>query len=55
MEEDPAEAVHRIEITGIPDRHAAEALQLEIRRLARRYGIDIREIRIEEVANDFSA
>ena len=36
------------------DRHAAEALQLEIRRLPRRYGIDIRDIRIEE-ADDFSA
>lgn len=29
------------------DRHAAEALQLEIRRLAKRCGIDVKEIRIE--------
>lgn len=52
---DSSEAVPRIEITGIGDRHAAEALQLEIRRLAKRYGVDIKEIRIEEVAEDFSA
>ena len=31
----------RLEISGVMDRHAAEALQLEARRLAKRYGIDI--------------
>ncbi len=36
-----------VEISGDLDRHAAEALRLEIRRMARRYGIDIKEIRIE--------
>jgi hypothetical protein len=32
----------QLEISGVMDRHAAEALQLEARRLAKRYGIDIR-------------
>lgn len=44
----------RIEITGTLDRHAAEALQLEIRHLAKRQGIDIKEIRVGEVAGDVS-
>ena len=35
------ERVTRLEISGRMDRHAAEALQLEARRLAKRYGIDI--------------
>lgn len=48
MERDSAETIHCIEIAGISDRHAAEALYLEIRRLARRYGINIKEIRIEK-------
>ncbi len=50
MERDAAEAIRCIEITGISDRHSAEALYLEIRRLARRYGIDIKDIRIEKEA-----
>jgi len=48
MEKDSTRAVRRIELAGDLDRHAAEALQLEIRRLAKRYGIDIEEFRIEE-------
>lgn len=43
------EPVHRIEIRGDLDRHAVEALYLEIRRLARRYGFDISEFRVEKV------
>ena len=55
MKKDTAGEVCRIEISGDLDRHAAEALQLEVRRLAKRYGVDIKEIRIAEVADDFSA
>jgi len=38
----------RIEIRGDLDHHAAEALQLEIRRLAKHHGIDIVDIRCEK-------
>jgi hypothetical protein len=41
------EGIPRLEIRGRMDRHAAEALQLEARRLAKRYGIDIQGIRLE--------
>jgi len=41
MEESSVERSTRLEISGRMDRHAAEALQLEARRLAKRYGIDI--------------
>jgi type IV pilus biogenesis protein CpaD/CtpE len=37
----------RIEIRGAMTRHAAEALSLEIRRLARQYGIDVTQVRVE--------
>ena len=33
--------VTHLEISGVMDRHAAEALRLEARRLAKRYGIDV--------------
>jgi len=49
MEGPEAEAPHQIEITGGLDRAAAEALQLEVRRLAERLRIEISEIRIERV------
>ncbi len=55
VEKDRAEAVHRIEITGTLDRHAVEALRVEIRRLSKRYGVDIKEFRIERVEADDSA
>jgi len=42
----------RIEITGEMDRSAAEALQLEIRRLAKQYGLEIGEFRVEEVEDE---
>ena len=48
------EAVHRIEITGEMDRHAVEALKLEVQQLAKRYGIDVRDFRIAQVAEDGS-
>jgi hypothetical protein len=38
----------RIELRGDLDRHAAEALQIEIRRLAKHHGIDIVEMRWEK-------
>jgi hypothetical protein len=41
--------VETIEIDGELGSHAVEALRLEIRRLAERCGLDIKEIRIETV------
>ncbi|HYS15347.1 MAG TPA: hypothetical protein VET45_00350 [Candidatus Binatia bacterium] len=41
------ERVDRILIVGDLDPHDAEALQLEIRRLAKRYGRGIKELQIE--------
>jgi hypothetical protein len=41
--------VDDIELVGRLDSHAVEALQLEIRRLARGLGLDIKEIRIKRV------
>lgn len=49
MATDADEVTHRLEITGDLDRQALEALHLEIRRLAKRYGIDITRIQIEKV------
>jgi hypothetical protein len=37
---------HRFEITAPADRHALEALQLEIRRLAREHGLEVTEVLI---------
>ncbi len=55
MEKDRAEAVRRIEIIGTLDRHAVEALRLEIRRVSEGYGVDIKEFRIERLEEDPSA
>lgn len=55
MEKDRAEAVHRIEITGSLDRHSAETLQIEIRRLAKRHGIEIKKMRLARVQRSRSA
>jgi len=55
VEKDRAETVYRIEITGNLDRHAVEALQLELRRLAKRTGVDIQELRVERVEAESSA
>jgi hypothetical protein len=38
--------VRSLEITGSLDRHAVEALRLEVLRLARRHGVTIRRFRI---------
>jgi type IV pilus biogenesis protein CpaD/CtpE len=40
--------MHSLEVTGEMDRHAAEALRLEILRLAKGLGIELDEIRIEK-------
>jgi len=55
VEKDSAEAGHRIEITGTLDRHAVEALQLEVRRLAKRYGVEIKGLRVERREKGSSA
>ena len=41
------EVGERIALSGNLDRQSAEALQLELRRLARRHGIAIKSARIE--------
>lgn len=41
-----------IEITGDMDRKAVEALQLEIRRLARLHGVRISDLRMERAEAD---
>lgn len=45
-------AIERIEIIGPFDRRDAEALQLELRRLAKRHGVEIEDLRIEEVRDE---
>lgn len=42
----------RIEITGDMDRAAVEALQLEIRHLARLHGVRIADLRIDRAPAD---
>lgn len=42
----------RIEITGDLDRTAVEALQLEIRHLARLHGVRIADVRIDRAPAD---
>ena len=44
-----------IEIPSDLDAHAAEALRLELRRLAKRYGAEIEESQVAEVADDSTA
>jgi hypothetical protein len=51
----PDEAPERLELSGRMDRHAAEALSLEARRLALRFGIEIRGIRLERPEEGRSA
>jgi hypothetical protein len=41
--------VQCIEITGRLDRPSLEALYLELRRLARRYGGEVRKFRVEKL------
>lgn len=47
-ENDLHEVVHRLEIVGDLGRQDVEALELEIRRLAKRSGVEILELRIEK-------
>ena len=49
---DPDADAERIEITGCLDREAAEALQLEIRRLARLHGVEIADLKIEATSDE---
>lgn len=42
------EIAERIEIRAELDPHAAEALQLEIRRLAALHGVEIAELRVQK-------
>jgi len=42
------QSIHRFELTAAADRHALEALQLEIRRLARRHGLEVTDVRITD-------
>jgi hypothetical protein len=44
-----APATRRLTVTTAGDRHDLEALQLEIRRLARVHGVEVTEVRIERV------
>ena len=50
--EQTPDVVRRLEITAELDRQATEALCLEIRRLAGRYGVEIREFRVEKVTGE---
>jgi hypothetical protein len=43
------EAENRYEIIGGGDVHAVEVLCLEIRQLARRHGVTVKELRVETV------
>jgi hypothetical protein len=51
-ENDLHEVVHRLEIVGDLGRQDVEALELEIRRLAKRNGVEILELRIEKESDD---
>ena len=55
VEKESAKAGHRIEITGTLDRHEVEFLQLELRRLAKRYGVEIKRLRVEKLKKGSSA
>lgn len=50
-----AERALEIEVPGDLDAHAAEALRLELRRLAKRYGAEIEEFHVAEGADNSPA
>jgi hypothetical protein len=52
---DDGAIIETVAVTGSLGSHAMEALQLEIRRLADACGLEVREIRIETVAEEPSA
>jgi hypothetical protein len=45
----PGELTESLKITGELDRQGAEALRLELQRLARRYGFEVTDFRVEPV------
>jgi hypothetical protein len=46
------EGTREVQITGDLDRPAAEALQLEVRRLLRQHGLEVAGIRIERITEE---
>jgi hypothetical protein len=53
MDAEPESAVTRtIKVTGAIDRVEAEALVLEVRRLARHHGLDLVQVSVERVADE---
>lgn len=46
--ETPSTRSDVVNLEGDLDRHAAEALKLEIRQLAKRYGVKVLDIRVEK-------
>ncbi len=46
--------VSRFQISGDLNRHALEALHLELRRLAARHGVEVAEFRVEKAEDDAS-
>jgi hypothetical protein len=44
-----APPTRRLTLTTAGDRHELEALQLEIRRLARAHGIEVTDLRVERI------
>jgi len=49
---DSPEVVFRIETKGPMDRAAIEALYLEVRQLAKQYGVEIKKFHAENAADD---
>ena len=47
MNDERAKAAECLTVAGRITRHEAEALSLEIRRLAKRYGVEIRALTVE--------
>lgn len=44
--------LRRVQVAGDLDRHAIEALYLEIRQLAKRYEVEVKGFRVEKVADE---
>jgi hypothetical protein len=47
----PDDEAEEIEVTGEMDPHGVEAVRLELRRLARRHGVDVSDFRAEVLAD----
>jgi hypothetical protein len=52
MRKRSTQSARRFEITSAADRHTLEALQLEIRRLAREHGYEVTDVRITDAEDD---